>query len=146
MLAERVRSAEEAMERMKHEPAAAEKVELFSRRLEKITHHYPDVVEAIQQLIKLGETILEAEVVAIDTQTHEFLPFQELMRRRRKHGIKEAIENYLVVINIFDVLISMEKLQLLCHVSNHMVELLKRYRQRYGRTGPTKYRKENRGS
>jgi DNA ligase 1 len=55
-------------------------------------------------LIKLNETILEAEVVAINTQTREFLPFQELMHRRRKHGIKEAIENYPVVINIFDVL------------------------------------------
>ena len=64
-------------------------MELFSRRLEK-TYHYPDVVNAIQQLIKLSETILEAEVVAIDT--HEFLPFQELMHSRRKHGIKEAIE------------------------------------------------------
>jgi DNA ligase-1 len=119
MLAERVRSAEEAMERMKHRPAAAEykldgeriqvhkgkeKVELFSRRLERITHHYPDVAEAIQKFIKINEMILEAEVVAINTQTHDFLPFQELMHRRRKHGIKEAIENYPVVINIFDVL------------------------------------------
>lgn len=50
-------------------------MELFSRRLEKITYHYPDVVEAIQQLIMLSEPISEAEVVAIDSQTHEFLPF-----------------------------------------------------------------------
>jgi len=119
MLAERVRSAEEAMERMKGQSLAAEykldgeriqvhkgkeKVELFSRRLERITHHYPDVVEAIQKLIKTDETILEAEVVAINAQTDEFLPFQELMHRRRKYGIKEAIEEYPVVINIFDVL------------------------------------------
>jgi DNA ligase-1 len=119
MLAERVRSAEEAMERMKGQSLAAEykldgeriqvhkgkeKVELFSRRLEKITHHYPDVAEAIQKLIKTNETILEAEVVAINAQTDEFLPFQELMHRRRKYGIKEAIEEYPVVINIFDVL------------------------------------------
>jgi DNA ligase-1 len=81
-----------------------EKVELFSRRLEKITHHYPDVAEAIQKLIKTNETILEAEVVAINAQTDEFLPFQELMHRRRKYGIKEAVEEYPVVINIFDVL------------------------------------------
>jgi DNA ligase-1 len=119
MLAERVRSAEEVMERMKGQSLAAEykldgeriqvhkgkeKVELFSRRLERITHHYPDVVEAIQKLIKTDETILEAEVVAINAQTDEFLPFQELMHRRRKYGIKEAIEEYPVVINIFDVL------------------------------------------
>ena len=119
MLAERVRSAEEALERMEGQSIAAEykldgeriqvhkgkeKVELFSRRLEKITHHYPDVAEAIQKLIKTNETILEAEVVAINAQTDEFLPFQELMHRRRKYGIKEAIEEYPVVINIFDVL------------------------------------------
>ena len=119
MLAERVRSAEEALERMEGQSIAAEykldgeriqvhkgkeKVELFSRRLEKITHHYPDVAESIQKLIKTNETILEAEVVAINAQTDEFLPFQELMHRRRKYGIKEAIEEYPVVINIFDVL------------------------------------------
>jgi len=119
MLAERVRSAEEAMVRMKGQSIAAEykldgeriqvhkgkeKLELFSRRLEKITHHYPDVAESIQKLIKTNETILEAEVVAINAQTDEFLPFQELMHRRRKYGIKEAIEEYPVVINIFDVL------------------------------------------
>ena len=31
-------------------------------------------------------------------------PFQELMHRRRKHGVEEAMENYPVVINLFDVL------------------------------------------
>ncbi|MFL6343758.1 MAG: ATP-dependent DNA ligase [Nitrososphaeraceae archaeon] len=119
MLAERVVTAEEALERM-NEIAAAEykldgeriqihkgkeRVELFSRRLEKITHHFPDIVEAITKSLKLTkEAILEGEVVAIDLQTSEFLPFQELMHRRRKHGIQEAIEEYPVILNIFDVL------------------------------------------
>ncbi|HET7149000.1 MAG TPA: ATP-dependent DNA ligase [Candidatus Nitrosopolaris sp.] len=119
MLAERVKSAKEAIERMKGQSMAAEykldgeriqvhkgkdKVELFSRRLEKITHHYPDITEAIKKSIKTNEMILEAEVTAINAQTEEFLPFQELMHRRRKYGIKEAIEEYPVVINVFDVL------------------------------------------
>ena len=119
MLAERVVTAEEALERM-NEIAAAEykldgeriqihkgkeRVELFSRRLEKITHHFPDIAEAITKSLKLTkEAILEGEVVAIDLQTSEFLPFQELMYRRRKHGIQEAIEEYPVILNIFDVL------------------------------------------
>ncbi|MFL6382908.1 MAG: ATP-dependent DNA ligase [Nitrososphaeraceae archaeon] len=119
MLAERVVTAEEALERM-NEIAAAEykldgeriqihkgkeRVELFSRRLEKITHHFPDIAEAITKSLKLTkEAILEGEVVAIDLQTSEFLPFQELMHRRRKHGIQEAIEEYPVILNIFDVL------------------------------------------
>ncbi|MFL6392528.1 MAG: ATP-dependent DNA ligase [Nitrososphaeraceae archaeon] len=119
MLAERVVTAEEALERM-NEIAAAEykldgeriqihkgkeRVELFSRRLEKITHHFPDIAEAITKSLKLTkEAILEGEVVAIDLQTSEFLPFQELMHRRRKHGIQEAMEDYPVILNVFDVL------------------------------------------
>ena len=118
MLAERVRTSEEAMKRMKDMCAGAEfkldgeriqihkgkeKIDLFSRSLEKITEHYPDVSQAIQKL-KINEIILEGEVVAINAQTDEFLPFQELMHRRRKYGIKEAVEDYPVVINLFDVL------------------------------------------
>jgi len=119
MLAERVRTPEEAMERMKDMSAGAEfkldgeriqihkgkeRIDLFSRRLEKITEHYPDVSQAIQKLVKVNEIILEGEVVAINAQTDEFLPFQELMHRRRKYGIKEAVEDYPVVINLFDIL------------------------------------------
>lgn len=117
MLAERVRTAEEALERMDGRAAVEYKldgeriqvhkgkgkVELFSRRLEKITDHYPDVAEAIKS-IKTEEAILEAEVVAINPLTDEFLPFQELMHRRRKYDIKQAMENYPVVMNFFDVL------------------------------------------
>ncbi|HEY6884828.1 MAG TPA: ATP-dependent DNA ligase [Nitrososphaeraceae archaeon] len=117
MLAERASTSEEALGRMGRKAAVEykldgeriqvhkkkEKVELFSRRLEKITDHYPDVAEAIKS-IRVDEAILEAEVVAINTNTDEFLPFQELMHRRRKYGIKLAVENYPVVMNFFDVL------------------------------------------
>src|SRR6187200_1888636 len=117
MLAERVRTAEEALERMDGRAAVEYKldgeriqvhkgkgkVELFSRRLEKITDHYHDVAEAIKS-INTEEAILEAEVVAINPLTDEFLPFQELMHRRRKYDIKETMENYPVVMNFFDVL------------------------------------------
>ncbi|MFL6433810.1 MAG: ATP-dependent DNA ligase, partial [Nitrososphaeraceae archaeon] len=120
MLAERVVTAEEALERMNGIAAAEykldgeriqihkgkERVELFSRRLEKITHHFPDIVKAITKSLKLTEeVILEGEVVAIDLQTSELLTFQELMHRRRKHGIQEAIEEYPVIQNVFDVLL-----------------------------------------
>jgi DNA ligase-1 len=117
MLAERVTTAEEAMERMEHTAAVEykldgervqihkgrDRVELFSRRLEKITDHYPDVAKAAMSL-KVGEAIVEGEVVAINAQTGEYLPFQELMHRRRKYGIEAAMESYPVVINFFDVL------------------------------------------
>src|SRR5919198_1536294 len=119
MLAERVVTAEEALERMNGIAAAEykldgeriqihkgkERIELFSRRLEKITHHFPDIVQAIATSLKpIEEIILEGEVVAVDLQTLEFLPFQELLHRRRKHGIQEAMEEYPVILNVFDVL------------------------------------------
>ena len=119
MLAERVGTAGEALERMSGTAAAEykldgeriqihkgkERIELFSRRLEKITHHFPDIVEAIAKSLKSTEEIIvEGEVVAVDLQTLELLPFQELMHRRRKHGIQEAMEEYPVILNVFDVL------------------------------------------
>jgi DNA ligase-1 len=119
MLAERVSTADEALDRMNNSAASAEykldgerlqihkgkdNVQLFSRRLEKITDHYPDVAEAINSIRNVKGMILEAEVVAVNADTGEFLPFQELMHRRRKHGVREAVEDYPVVINIFDVL------------------------------------------
>ena len=116
MLAERVRTAEEALERMGSRASVEykldgervqvhkgkDRVELFSRRLEKITSHYPDVANALKSI--KSEVILEGEVVAINVETEEYLPFQELMHRRRKYGVEEAMESYPVVMNFFDVL------------------------------------------
>jgi DNA ligase-1 len=116
MLAERIRTAEEALERMESRAAVEykldgervqvhkgrDKVELFSRRLEKITSHYPDVANAVMSI--KSEVILEGEVVAVNAETEEYLPFQELMHRRRKYGVEEAMENYPVVMNFFDLL------------------------------------------
>jgi DNA ligase 1 len=117
MLAERVSTTEDALQRMDGQGLAeykldgeriqvhkgSSRVELFTRRLDKITHHFPDIVDSVKSL-GAEETILEGEVVAVDLNTGAYLPFQLLMRRRRKHGINEAMENYPVVINFFDVL------------------------------------------
>ena len=116
MLAERITTAEEALERMQGRAAVEykldgervqvhkgkDRVELFSRRLEKITSHYPDVAAAVKSI--KSDVILEGEVVAVNSETGEYLPFQELMHRRRKHGVEEAMENYPVVMNFFEVL------------------------------------------
>ncbi|MEM3393975.1 MAG: ATP-dependent DNA ligase, partial [Candidatus Methanomethylicia archaeon] len=118
MLAERLSKAKEIIEKLNGELAAeykydgeriqahkdGEKVILFSRRSENITHHYPDVCELIKNNIKAKQAIVEGEVVAVNIQTGEFLPFQELMHRRRKYGIEEAMEKYPVTLFLFDVL------------------------------------------
>ncbi len=83
-----------------------DKVWIFSRRLENITHQYPDVVEKALSNILSDEAIVEGEIVAIDPDTGEMRPFQELMHRKRKHDIHEAIKEYPVAVYLFDVLYS----------------------------------------
>jgi DNA ligase-1 len=118
MLAERLQSAQAILDQIGRPVAAeykldgerlqmhkdGEKVELFSRRLERITHNYPDVVGYVRSCVKSRRAILEGEVVAINADTGEYLPFQELMHRRRKHGIEEMVKQYPTAVNFFDAL------------------------------------------
>ena len=118
MLADRVKSEEEAIEKMGEEFAAeykldgervqvhieGEKVVLFSRSLENISSYYPDIIEKVPKLIQADNVILEAEAVAINENTGEFLPFQELMHRRRKYKIEKAVTQYPITVNVFDIL------------------------------------------
>ena len=117
MLAERLSSADEIIKKIKGKAGIEYKldgerlqihlnkqvVKIFSRSLENITAHYPDV-ERIMKKLKIENMIIEAEAVAIDNKSNNFLPFQELMHRRRKHLIEEAVKNYPISINLFDIL------------------------------------------
>jgi len=118
MLADRVKSEYEAMEKLGNAFAAeykldgeriqlhieGENVRLFSRSLENITSYYPDIVEKIPKAIHAEKVILEAEAVAINENTGDFLPFQELMHRRRKYQVEKAVLQYPITVNFFDVL------------------------------------------
>ena len=118
MLADRVKSEEDAVEKLGNKFAAEykldgervqihiqdEKVILFSRSLENISSYYPDIIERMPKAIQADNVILEAEAVAINENTGEFLPFQELMHRRRKYKIEKAVEQYPITVNCFDIL------------------------------------------
>ena len=78
-------------------------VQLFSRSLEKITNHYPDIVEAIRKF-SIHNCILEAEIVPLDLVTKKILPFQELMHRKRKYNISDVILKYPIKVFLFDIL------------------------------------------
>ncbi len=118
MLAERLSTPEEILEKLGGRCIAeykydgeriqthkdGEKVVLFSRRLENISEQYPDAIQLIKQNVKAQTAILEAECVAVDPDTGEMLPFQELMHRRRKYGIAKAMEEYPIALFFFDAL------------------------------------------
>jgi DNA ligase-1 len=118
MLAERLSSPEEILEKLSGKCVAEYKydgeriqlhkkgnlVTLFSRRLEKVSDQYPDVVELVRKYVDAKEAILEGECVAMDLETGEMRPFQELMHRRRKYGIKEAMLDYPIALFMFEAL------------------------------------------
>jgi DNA ligase-1 len=119
MLAQRLRSAEEIMEKIgprifaefKYDGERMQihvwkdgKVKIFSRRLEDITEPYPDVREYVSKAVEGHEVVLDCETVAINPDTGEILPFQELMHRRRKYGVEEAMKTYPTVTYAFDLL------------------------------------------
>jgi DNA ligase-1 len=120
MLADRIKSGEDTVKKFQDDFAAEYKLDgeraqihkqkdtimIFSRSLENITSYYPDIVEKISRLIISDEVILEAEVVAMNTNSGDFLPFQELMHRRRKYEIDQAVTKYPITVNFFDVLFS----------------------------------------
>ena len=81
-----------------------DKVVLYSRRLENISDQYPDAIDLIRTQVAAKEAILEAECVAMDLETGDMRPFQELMHRRRKYGVEAAIEQYPISLFAFDAL------------------------------------------
>ena len=118
MLAERLSSPEEILEKFGGKCVAeykydgeriqahkqGTKVILYSRRLEDISSQYPDAAELVKDNLKAKEAIVEGECVAVDVETGEMRPFQELMHRRRKYGIEEAMQEYPVSLFLFDAL------------------------------------------
>ncbi len=81
-----------------------DEVVLFSRRQEKITAQYPDVVELVRKNIKAETCVIEGEIVAVDPSTGKMRPFQELMRRRRKTNIEAMSQAVPVALFFFDIL------------------------------------------
>lgn len=117
MLAERAADSREALNKMKGECFAefkidgervqihknGKQIELFTRSLENITSHFPEIVKMFAE-VKTNNFIAEGEVVAINPNNLKYLPFQSLMKRKRKYEIQQAMEKYPVLLNLFDLL------------------------------------------
>jgi DNA ligase-1 len=119
MLAQRLSDATEILAKLGGECAAEYKydgvrvqahrtadgeIELFTRRLERISAQFPDVVELLKAGLGPAEAIIEGEVVAFDAAAGELRPFGEVMTRRRKHGIAEAVQDVPVGLFCFELL------------------------------------------
>jgi DNA ligase-1 len=79
-------------------------VAVFTRRLEDVTHQFPEIVEWVAESVDATTAILEGEVVAEDPETGEPLPFQELSRRiKRKYDVDQLRETVPVSVHLFDL-------------------------------------------
>jgi DNA ligase 1 len=79
-------------------------LELYTRRLDRVSTQFPEVVELLDKSLGPREVILEGEAVAFDPASGELRPFQDVMFRRRKYGITEAVRDFPVSLFCFELL------------------------------------------
>lgn len=116
MLADRAGDLKEALEKFE-KPASEWKydgfriqghkdgshVKIFSRRMEDVTHQFPDIAAAVRENVKAKQCIIEGEALAIKEGRPQ--PFQMLSRRiQRKYDIEKMVKEIPVQVNLFELL------------------------------------------
>src|SRR5207248_3230571 len=79
-------------------------VSIFSRNLENMSHMFPEIIEGTLKQEQADSVILDAEALAYNPASEEFLPFQETSRRRRKHDIEAMARQMPLKAFVFDIL------------------------------------------
>lgn len=78
-------------------------VRFFSRNLVDMSESFPDLVDAIAQL-PCTSIICEGEAIAYNPNTGDFVPFQETVKRKRKHDIEAIAADLPLRVFLFDLL------------------------------------------
>ena len=81
-----------------------DKIEIFSRNRQKMTHMFPDIVTGIKKQIKAKSIIIEGEALAFNESTKEFAPFQVTITRKRKYEVEKKAKEFPLVLFTFDLL------------------------------------------
>lgn len=79
------------------------KVELYSRKLERITHMFPEITEAAKKL-PAKRAILEGEALAYNEKEHKYYSFQITIQRKRKYGIEQMQKEFPLRLFAFDLI------------------------------------------
>jgi DNA ligase-1 len=79
-------------------------VRIYSRSLEEMADAFPEIARSVTMQIAAQTAIIEGEALAYHPASDEYLPFQQTMRRRRKHGVAEAAATLPLRVFAFDVL------------------------------------------
>jgi DNA ligase-1 len=83
---------------------AGDDIKIFSRNLEDMTASFPEIAEGARRQVVASTAIFEGEALAYNPLSDEYLPFQQTVRRRRKHGVEETAAELPLRLFAFDVL------------------------------------------
>lgn len=115
-LAERLPNAEEIIEKLgkcaieaKYDGLRMQihiengKVDIYSRKLEKMTHMFPEITEAAKKL-KVKSAIFEGEALAYNDKDRKYYSFQQTIQRKRKYGIEAMAKEFPLRLFVFDIM------------------------------------------
>lgn len=86
-----------------HDEKGKQHINFFSRNLTDMSAMFPDIVQRLI-VLDVDSVIFEGEAIAYDTHTGSFLPFQETVKRKRKHDIEQVLQDYPLRVFLFDLL------------------------------------------
>ena len=78
-------------------------VSFYSRNLQDMSHMFPDLAKALEKL-EVETLICEGEAIVYDPNADQFLPFQETVKRKRKHDIEKVAQELPLQLFLFDLL------------------------------------------
>lgn len=78
-------------------------VHFFSRNLLDMSDMFPELKKIVAKLA-VSSLICEGEAIVYDEETDTFLPFQQTVKRKRKHDIEQASQDFPLRLYLFDIL------------------------------------------
>jgi len=82
---------------------AGGKVEIYSRKLEKMTSMFPEITEAAARL-KVKSIIFEGEALAYSAKEGKYYSFQQTIQRKRKYGVEAMAKEFPLLLFAFDLM------------------------------------------
>ncbi|MEM2138355.1 MAG: ATP-dependent DNA ligase, partial [Candidatus Anstonellaceae archaeon] len=79
------------------------KVEIYSRKLEKMTRMFPEITQAAAKL-KVKSAIFEGEALAYNEKEKKYYSFQQTIQRKRKYGIEAMAKEFPLRLFVFDIM------------------------------------------
>jgi DNA ligase 1 len=78
-------------------------IHFFSRNMLDMSQMFPELKDAVAEL-DVDSLICEGEAIVYDGDTQTFLPFQQTVKRKRKHDIDQASQDFPLRLYFFDIL------------------------------------------